>query len=356
VKITAVPASVYPMTQTSIDLDSLRPLCREVRFKAGETLRHKGQHYTEMYLLLDGAVEVDRQTKSASEIVLAGAGTPIGEIGFLHGASATATVMAKTGISALVIDGASLLHMEEQKPALAVQLRRQLATVADERMSENLLLDSSTKTFAAAPEIKILLCQNREQLERAQQLRYKVYCEELHRQSPHANHEKRAISDELDDTGHTFAALKGREVIGTGRVNFPSEGPIGLYEELYGMRGSKNHPRGTAVITKFIVSKANRGGPTAIKLIAAFARFTVRNSKKQVFIDCVPGLLPYYKAIGFRPGKEAFLHEENGLSFPLVLDTVKHGPRLSNERSLRTYLNMLVKAKIRKLIDSIRAA
>jgi CRP-like cAMP-binding protein len=344
------------MTQTSVNLDSLRSFCREVHFKPGETLRYKGQHYTEMYLLVDGAVEVDRQTRRASELVVAGTGTPIGEIGFLRGASATATVTAKTETSALVIDGSTLVQLETQQPTLAVQLCRQLATVADERMTGNLLLDSTARGFAAAPEIKILLCQNREQLEKAQQLRYTVYCEELRRQSPHADHEKKVISDELDHAGHTFVALKNEKIIGTGRVNFPSEGPIGLYEDLYGMKESKHHPHGTAIITKFIVSKVNRGGPTAIKLIAAFARFTVRNSKKEIFIDCVPGLLPYYKAMGFRPGKEAFVHPENGLSYPLVLDNVKHGPRLSNERSARTYINMFVKAKLLKLIGKMRAA
>ena len=122
------------------------------------------------------------------------------------------------------------------------------------------------------------------------------------------------------------------------------------------MTASKYYPHGTAVITKFIVSKSHRGGPTSIKLMAAFARFGVRNSIKEVFIDSVSALLPYYKAIGFRPGREAFLHRENGLSHPLVLDVVKHGKSLSNEHSVRTYLNMIVKAKFLKLIDGVRAA
>jgi hypothetical protein len=70
------------------------------------------------------------------------------------------------------------------------------------------------------------------------------------------------------------------------------------------------------------------------------------------------GFLPAspYKAIGFRPGGEPFLHQENGISHPLVLDAVKYGKKLSNERSLRTYLNMIVKAKFLKLIEGMRAA
>jgi hypothetical protein len=72
-------------------------------------------------------------------------------------------------------------------------------------------------------------------LQSAQRLRYKVYCDELHRRSPFADHEKKIISDDLDKTGLTFVAVKNGETTGTGRANIPSEGSVGLYEELYGM-------------------------------------------------------------------------------------------------------------------------
>lgn len=344
-----------PVTQISIDVTSLQTFCPAVRFKPGEILRHKGQHYTDTYLIVDGSVAVDRKTKELPEIVV-GAGCPIGEIGFLQGRSATATVTARTETSVLMLDASTLAHLEQEQPALAAHLLREFAIVADERTSENLVLDSTAKAFTASPDIQILLCQNSKMLESAQRLRYKVYCDELHRRSPFADHEKKVISDDLDKAGHTFVAVKKGETIGTGRVNFSFEGSIGLYEELYGMTASKHHPHGTGIITKFIVSKAHRGGPTSIKLIAAMVRFGVRHSIKEAHIDSVPALLPYYKAIGFRPGREPFLHRENGISHPLVLDLVKHGKSLSNERSVRTYLNMIVKAKFLKLIDSMRAA
>jgi predicted GNAT family N-acyltransferase len=344
------------VTQLSIDVSSLQPFCQAVRFNPGEVLRHKGQHYTDAYLIVDGSVAVDRKTKGLPEIVVAEAGCPIGEIGFLQGVSATATVTARTATSVLVLASSTLAQLEQKQPTLAVHVLRQLAIVADERTSANLVLDSTTKAFTPGPDIDILLCQNSKMLESAQRLRYKVYCEELKRRSPFADHEKKIIGDVLDKTGHTFVAVKKGETIGTGRVNIPSEGSVGVLEELYGMAASKHYPRGTAVITKFIVSKSHRGGPTSIKLIAAFARFTLRNSIKEVFIDSVPALLPYYKAIGFRPGVEPFLHQENGLSHPLVLDNVKYGKKLSNERSVSTYLNLIVKAKFLKLIERVRAA
>jgi CRP-like cAMP-binding protein len=344
------------VTQASIDTEALRSFCPAVRFKAGDILRHKGQHYSDMYLMVDGSVAVDRQLKGSPEIVIAGCGSPIGEIGFLHGGPATATVTAKTATSALVIDDSTVASLEKHQPPLAVQVLRQLASIAEERMSDNLVLDSPAKAFRAAPEISVLLCRNQAMLEKAQRLRYTVYCEELQRRSPYADHTKKIIADDLDIAGHTFIAIEKGETIGTVRLNLCSEGPVGILEELYGMGASKHHPAATAVCTKFIVKKAKRGGPTSLKLISALARYGMRSSVKETYIDCVPALLPYYKAIGFTVAGEPFFHRENGLSHPMVLEAARHGRRLSNERGVREYLNVIMKAQFFKLVDSVRGA
>jgi CRP-like cAMP-binding protein len=344
------------VTQASIDTESLRSFCSAVRFKPGDILRHKGHHYSDMYLMVDGSVSVDRQLKGAPEIVIAGSGSPIGEIGFLHGGPATATVTAKTATSALLIDDSTFAKLEKQQPPLAVQVLRQLAFIAEERMSDNLILDSTAKSFSASPEISVLLCRNKAMLEKAQRLRYTVYCEELGRQSPYADHTKKIIADDLDIAGHTFLAIENGETIGTVRLNLCCECPVGILEELYGMRASKHHPEATAVCTKFIVKKAKRGGVTSLKLISAVARYGMRSSVKETYIDCVPALLPYYKAIGFTVAGEPFFHRENGLSHPMMLEVARHGRRLSNERSVREYLNVIMKAQFFKLVDSVHRA
>src|SRR5262245_38601964 len=87
------------------DLALLQATCREVRFEAGDVLRHKGQHYKDMYVITDGCVDVERAPScGAADLVVASAGSPIGEIGFLRGSPATATVTAQTATGALVID------------------------------------------------------------------------------------------------------------------------------------------------------------------------------------------------------------------------------------------------------------
>jgi len=338
-----------------IESRSVEAFCREARFQPGDVLREKGQHYRDMYLIADGSVVVDLETgRGGAGHILAGAGSPIGEIGFVQGLPGTATVRARSRVRALVIDDGTLARLEQRAPAVAAQLLRKLAAIAEERTSQNLILGSTKDAFASGRTIEVRLCRNKRMLEAAQRLRYEVYCQELGRQSPYADREKKIITDDLDVAGHTFVAVEDNEVIGTLRANVPSEGPLGVLEELYGMRASAHHPEATAVCTKFIVRKSRRRGPTSIKLISAAIKYGVRNSIKVVYIDCIPALLPYYKALGFTIAGDTFFHRENGPSHPMMLDLVKHGKRLSDERGVREYLRLIVKAQFFKLIDVVR--
>jgi CRP-like cAMP-binding protein len=338
------------VTQAFIDRNSLRSICRTVQFAPGDVLRQKGHHYKDMYLLIEGSVAVDRQTNRGQELVVANAGSPIGEIGFLRGTSASATVAAKTATRALVLDASTRAYLVEQQPRLAERVLRQLALIAEERTSANLRFDPSA--FGAAASREVLLCQNNEMLQTAQRLRYAVYCEELKRRSPYADHAKKIIADDLDRTGHTFVAVESGETVGTVRANISSEGPLGVLEGLYGMRASKNHPQATAICTKFIVKKSKRGGLTALALISAVARYGLRHCIQEAYIDCVPALLPYYRAIGFTVVGDAFLHQENGLSHPMMLKVFEHGQRLSKEGS--DCLGVMVRAQFFKLMDGVR--
>jgi len=342
-----------PATAASIDLKLLRPFCREVRFDCGATLREEGQYYRDMYLMTDGIVDVDLQPGGAAKKpVILDAGSPIGEIGFLRGCPATATVTARTAAGALVIDDPTLTRLEYEQPALTAQLLRYLAKTAEERTSSNLTF--SPRTYARARAIDVYLCRNKDMLERAQRLRYEVYCRELGRNSPYADHERKIITDELDATGQIFVAIEAGETIGTLRGNRPCEGSLGILEELYGMRTSAQHPQATSICTKFVVERSKRGSPAAVILIAAMVRYGVRNHVKECYIDSTPALLPYYKAIGFRIAGAQFFHRENGPSHPMVIDLVKHGNSLSEEYGTRRYLQLYLRAKIIKWIDSLR--
>jgi CRP-like cAMP-binding protein len=269
----------------------------------------------------------------------------VGEIAFLRGWPATATVTARTEVRALVIDDPTLARLEREEPATAARLLRQLAETAEERTSANLAFESRPSSYANAAAVEIQLCRTPEMRERAQRLRYEVYCEELKRKSPHADHERRIISDDLDRTAHTFIAIEAGETIGTLRGNFTAEGSVGVLEELYGMKASPYYPTRIAVCTKLVIKKSKRGGPAAMKLIGAMVRFGTRYDTKDCYIDSVPALLPYYKAIGFSIVAEPFFHRENGPSYPMLIDVAKHGPRLSRDFTPLDYVKLYAKAK-----------
>jgi len=337
------------------DTALLRPFCRETRFEAGALLRQKGQYYRDMFLMTDGVVAVDLEPgKGGGKLLLSDPGAPVGEIGFLRGCSATATVTARTPVGALMIDDAVMARLECERPALTSQFLHHLAETALERTSFNLTFSSTAGAFVGGHSIDVLMCRNSDMLERAQRLRYEVYCGELGRNSPHADHDRKTIADELDRFGTTFIAVADGETIGTLRGNFSSEGPLGHIEDLYGMRGSHHHPHATAVCTKFIVKKSKRGGPAAVKLISALSGFGMRARVEECYIDCVPALVPYYKAMGFTIVGRKFFHRENGPSYPMKVDFARHGKRLSREGGARDYLRLFARAEAIRLVDRLR--
>ena len=93
----------------------LQSVCRQIRFQTGDVLRQKGQHYQDMYVITDGCVEVDLESgREGAKVVLSHPGFPIGEIGFLRGRPAMATVIARAPTTALVIDDPTLARLEHE--------------------------------------------------------------------------------------------------------------------------------------------------------------------------------------------------------------------------------------------------
>lgn len=314
----------------SIDPDLLRAYCPEKLFAAGDELRRKGLFYADMYLLTDGEVEValDPETKSAP-LIRARRGDPIGEIGFLTGVRATASVTARTPSRALVISDASWRELERQHPDEAVALYRTLAEVAEGRKSYNLQFTSDDADKERDASTEVVVCRTPQLLFDAQRIRYEIYCEELGRTSPFADSEKRIIADDLDTHGYVLLALENGTPIATLRMNMARSGPLGALEQLYGMQQSPHHPQATGVCTKFIVKKPYRLGQVSFRLMATAIELAQQFGIKHCFIDCIPSLQPFYASLGFARAGPAFLHRENGRSIPLMLDIERYARRIT---------------------------
>ena len=296
-------------------------LCATRQFVAGDELRRKDQHYTDMYLIVDGQVDV--RLSPGADPIRVGPGFPVGEIGFLKGCRATATAVAREPTTALVLDDDTLWRIEREDPMLAVFLLRALAATAESRISLNADLEAG-QGAGSESNLEILLCRTDELLEDAMRLRYRVYCVELGRSSPYADHERKMIRDNLDDFGHTFIAVDEGTTIGTLRVNLATQGPLGHLEEIYGMTASSSHPDHTAICTMFIVEKTNRDRPAALDLIGAMASYVSKAGARECFIDSIPAQIPFYERIGFVPSGERFFHYQNGPSVPMVMDLARY--------------------------------
>jgi CRP-like cAMP-binding protein len=102
---TPVTKVANAVPQAYLDPDLLAGVCKEVRFAAGDELRRKGLLSVDMYVITSGEVDISvGGSAGASSPLTAVRGSPIGEIGFITGVPATATVTAKTNVSALYID------------------------------------------------------------------------------------------------------------------------------------------------------------------------------------------------------------------------------------------------------------
>jgi CRP-like cAMP-binding protein len=96
-------------------------------FAAGETLVEDGVRHPEIYVLIDGELEVRKGDVRISTIDQPGA--CIGEVGLLMGTPATATVLAATPVTVHVAeDGAELLRTD---PEVTFVVARMLAQRLD---------------------------------------------------------------------------------------------------------------------------------------------------------------------------------------------------------------------------------
>lgn len=312
-----------------LDPELIACFCKEATFAPGERLRVKGLLSVDMYLIAKGEVEIDiDNSANASTRLTAGRGSPIGEIGFMTGSPATATVTAKTNVGALYIDKSAWRTIEREAPETAVAFYRELSEIADGRQSFNLLYVGGQKASAPDDATEIVLCRRPEQLLEAQRIRYQIYCEELGRTSPYADPVARTIADDLDVTGHVLLALIKGAPVATMRLNMARDGGLGILEDLYCMNKCANHPEATAIVTKFIVKSEYRLSPIAFNLMATAVEMGQRYGIKDCFMDCIPHLKPFFTSIGFAQAGPSFLHYENGRSHPLRLDIGRYAKRI----------------------------
>lgn len=308
-------------------LAALEAVCEITVFQPGDVMRYQGGFAHDMYFILEGEADIRFEQGEKPVTLRIGSNSIIGEMGYLSGKGATARAEAVTAIRALAVSPAALRKLEQQFPQQAADFSRYLAAVARSRHDQNRELLADVPEEKAAG-IEVLMCNTPALMRDAQRVRYDVYCGEFGRESPYADHGQKVLIDDLDVNGVSFLAFVEGTPIGTSRINLARDGELAGLPELYGMAASAHHPAKTCVITKYAIREPWRGGATYMRIFGAMATYLVQAAMTEIYIDCVPKLARFYATMGFRQCEAEFVHYENGLSVPMVLDIPAYFARM----------------------------
>ena len=99
--------------------------CRELEVDAGTTLAEEGEFGYAMFAVTSGVADV---FKDGAHLRTLGPGDVFGEIAVFFGGIRTATVVAKTPMSLVMLFNGALARLDREVPQVADRLR---ATVAD---------------------------------------------------------------------------------------------------------------------------------------------------------------------------------------------------------------------------------
>ncbi len=101
------------------ELDAVGLTATELDLSAGRVLMREGERAHEMYVLIDGTVDV---TKDGAHVADVGAGGFVGEMALLAHSARNSTVTAKTDVVVLHIDGREFGTLLNRVPTIAAKM------------------------------------------------------------------------------------------------------------------------------------------------------------------------------------------------------------------------------------------
>ncbi len=287
------------------------------QFAAGDVLRAKGAYASDLLLILEGHVDCILSDDETNALTL-GPDSVVGEIGFLTGQAANATLRATDDVRALSLDAAALATLRQGAPEIAADVLRHLARLMQARVESNKeQMDEAPPSSTSG--LDIVRCSTLDQLRTAQRLRYDVQCLDHGRSSAEADHDEKLIWDEFDTTGTTFLAYQGARPVGTLRVNVGQHSDFDVLTQLYGMDQSGDGAKEWAFVSRIAIRDLPDAPDTLTQLVAA-GRLALEETEAHVaFVDCPPSVIRVFEASGFVRSAPDFLHAENGISTPMKL-------------------------------------
>lgn len=295
--------------------DALADVGEAVTFADGETLREKGAFAPDMLLITSGQVDCILSDADAVHLSV-GPETIVGEIGFLTGQGATATLRALGPVEALSLDASALQRLQQETPTIAADVLRHLAQLLQKRSVQNEGLLAEV-TPEGDGNVEVIRCSTLDQSRTAQRLRYDVHCLEEGRKSASADADEGLIWDALDRTGTSFIAVVSGQAIGMMRVNFGHD-DLGMLPELYGVLNALFSLDESALITASALRDAFRSDALHRHLLSAIETFAMASGARALFSVCPPESEGTYAMLNFTRSAPDFVHAEDGVLVPMV--------------------------------------
>lgn len=113
------------------ELDEVAMSATQLEYEAGKVLMREGELAHEMFVVLEGTLEVTRHGEHIADITPRGFA---GEMALLAHSHRNSTVSAKTSVSVLHLDGRQFAALIQKSPTIAAKL---LPVIA-KRMADNL--------------------------------------------------------------------------------------------------------------------------------------------------------------------------------------------------------------------------
>ena len=153
---------------TESDWESLQEKGELTDFKKDEIILEEGGRQQVLFVLMQGSARVE-QTHFGSGIVIAslGKGDVFGEMSFLEGVPASASVIAEEVSQALAIKGTKLQALLQSEPGLAIRFYQSLTVTLSRRLREtssmlpNLMLEEVAQVQAPHSEHSNLVNENK---------------------------------------------------------------------------------------------------------------------------------------------------------------------------------------------------
>jgi predicted GNAT family N-acyltransferase len=167
---------------------------------------------------------------------------------------------------------------------------------------------------------RCFVVENVAQMEKVLALRYRVYIQELKKDLPWADHERKWLTDPYDSTGATHFAVSrlGGQLVGCVRLHLSTAIPKVLLEEMQIADPIERDGYRCGYVSKLMVERSLRGKGASLLMMMSMIEHGAAAGGQYALFHCNPRLARLYEKLGFRQFGEPFQMAHVGTQIPMI--------------------------------------